>query len=200
VVGVSLLGMSTNPGPFVFASFGLFMLAFQREFGWGRGDLSLALTGLTVSCAVALPLVGRIIDRVGARRIQLVSMAIQALLLAPFARRQQDLASDGAADRARALTASANGVPTLRHLRMVHPAWTRIGVMAERARLRRTAAGPRVIDAYRRASCSPRSCVHRAAADLRWMRESPRRLEVATGRRPTRHRRQRQRSRDVSSS
>ena len=82
VVAVSLLGMSTNPGPFVFASFGLFMLAFQREFGWGRGDLSLALTGLTISCAVALPIVGRMIDRVGARRIQLVSMAIQALLLA----------------------------------------------------------------------------------------------------------------------
>jgi predicted MFS family arabinose efflux permease len=82
VVGVMLLGMSTNPGPFVFASFGLFMLAFQREFGWGRGDLSLALTGLTVSCAVALPIVGRMIDRIGARRIQLVSMAIQAALLA----------------------------------------------------------------------------------------------------------------------
>ena len=82
MVGVSLLGMSTNPGPFVFASFGLFMLAFQREFGWGRGDLSLALTGLTISCAVALPIVGRMIDRVGARRIQLVSMAIQAMLLA----------------------------------------------------------------------------------------------------------------------
>jgi len=77
-----MLGMSTNPGPFVFASFGLFMLAFQREFGWGRGDLSLALTGLTISCAVALPIVGRMIDRVGARRIQLVSMAIQAVLLA----------------------------------------------------------------------------------------------------------------------
>jgi MFS family permease len=82
VVAVSMLGMSTNPGPFVFASFGLFMLAFQREFGWGRGDMSLALTGLTISCAVALPIVGRIIDRVGARRIQLASMAMLALLLA----------------------------------------------------------------------------------------------------------------------
>jgi predicted MFS family arabinose efflux permease len=77
-----MLGMSTNPGPFVFASFGLFMLAFHREFGWGRGDLSLALTGLTISCAVALPIVGRMIDRIGARKIQVASMAVQALLLA----------------------------------------------------------------------------------------------------------------------
>jgi sugar phosphate permease len=77
-----MLGMSTNPGAFVFASFGLFMLAFKDEFGWGRGDLSLALTGLTVSCAVALPIVGRMIDRAGARRIQIVSMAMLAVLLA----------------------------------------------------------------------------------------------------------------------
>jgi predicted MFS family arabinose efflux permease len=77
-----MLGMSTNPGAFVFGSFGLFMLAFKDEFGWGRGDLSLALTGLTVSCAVGLPIVGRIIDRIGARRIQIASMAMLAVLLA----------------------------------------------------------------------------------------------------------------------
>jgi MFS family permease len=75
VVAVSMFGMSTCPGPFVFGSFGLFMLALQREFGWGRADLSLALTGLTISSALALPIVGRMIDRVGARRIQLASMA-----------------------------------------------------------------------------------------------------------------------------
>lgn len=33
VVAVSMFGMSTCPGPFVFGSFGLFMLALQREFG-----------------------------------------------------------------------------------------------------------------------------------------------------------------------
>ena len=82
VVAVSMFGMSTCPGPFVFGSFGLFMLALQREFGWGRADLSLALTGLTISSALALPIVGRMIDRVGARRIQLASMAALAACLA----------------------------------------------------------------------------------------------------------------------
>lgn len=82
IVGVSSVGMSTCPGPFVFSSFGLFMLAFEREFGWSRADLSVALMALSVAIALSLPAVGRLIDRTGARSVQLWSMAGQAAMLA----------------------------------------------------------------------------------------------------------------------
>jgi MFS family permease len=48
-------------------SFGVFLPSFQNEFGWSRGQISLALTLTILSAALVMPLAGRILDRVGAR-------------------------------------------------------------------------------------------------------------------------------------
>jgi MFS family permease len=82
IVGASMICISTGPGPFAFASLGLFMLPFEEEFGWDRAQVSFALTVLIGSTAVALPFVGRLIDRIGSRVILLASMVAMAVCLA----------------------------------------------------------------------------------------------------------------------
>ena len=79
VVGASTLCISTGPGPFVFAAAGLFMLPLSAEFGWGRDEISFALTVMLTATAISLPFIGRYVDKVGSRRILLPSMLMLAL-------------------------------------------------------------------------------------------------------------------------
>ncbi|MFN3727633.1 MAG: MFS transporter [Allosphingosinicella sp.] len=50
-------------------SFGVFVQPIEREFGWTRGEISSAFTVISLVLALFLPLVGRLIDRLGPRRI-----------------------------------------------------------------------------------------------------------------------------------
>jgi MFS family permease len=81
IVAVSMIGISTCPQPFVVGSMGLFMKPFAEEFGWSRSEISACITVLTVAFAVCFPLIGRLIDRFGAKKILLPSMLFLALLL-----------------------------------------------------------------------------------------------------------------------
>jgi predicted MFS family arabinose efflux permease len=82
VVLASSVGISSNPGQFAFGAIGLFIIPLTREFGWQRTEVSFALTLFTLALAVALPLVGRLVDRHGARTILIPSTIIFGLLLA----------------------------------------------------------------------------------------------------------------------
>ncbi|MFO1377862.1 MAG: MFS transporter [Steroidobacteraceae bacterium] len=82
VVAASMFCVSTGTGPFAFASLGLFIIPFQEEFGWSRGQTSAALSVLLTTTAVCLPILGRIVDRYGARRVLMGSMVVLALSLA----------------------------------------------------------------------------------------------------------------------
>lgn len=82
VVATSMLCISTGTGPFAFASLGLFILPFEAEFGWTRGQTSAALSVLLTVTALCLPLVGRIVDRFGSRSTLLLSMLALAAALA----------------------------------------------------------------------------------------------------------------------
>ncbi|MGE3597190.1 MAG: MFS transporter [Dehalococcoidia bacterium] len=86
IVAASVVGLSTSPGQFVFGSLGIFTLPMVQEFGWNRAETSLALTFFTVALAVTLPLVGKLVDRVGTRRVLLPSMLVVAggLVLIPI--------------------------------------------------------------------------------------------------------------------
>lgn len=82
IVLVCMLCISTGPGPFAFASFGLFVLPMTQEFGWNRAEISFSLTVMIAVTAFSLPFVGRYVDRVGSRRILLLSMLALAACLA----------------------------------------------------------------------------------------------------------------------
>jgi sugar phosphate permease len=73
IVLVSMLGISTGMAPFVFASLGLFMLPLQQEFGWDRAQISAIVPIMIVSFMFTQPLVGRLIDRVGTRKVLIPS-------------------------------------------------------------------------------------------------------------------------------
>ncbi|MGS1016527.1 MFS transporter [Allosphingosinicella humi] len=76
--GLSGLGMMFSTGPIVFATFSLFMLPLASEFGWGRGEISLALVISSGCAALSDPIVGRLVDRWGVRRVLLPGMLLFA--------------------------------------------------------------------------------------------------------------------------
>ncbi len=82
IVATAAVGMSTGPGQFAFGSLGLFMIPLSEEFGWNRTEISLALTFFTVSLALSIPYIGRLVDRFGSRNVLLPSLAVFAVLLA----------------------------------------------------------------------------------------------------------------------
>lgn len=53
---------------------GVFIPHLEKDFGWGRAELSLAILLFTLALAVASPVVGRVIDRFGVRRTVAVSI------------------------------------------------------------------------------------------------------------------------------
>ena len=81
MVAASGAGLSTNPGQFAYGALGVFMLPLTDEFGWSRTDVSLALTAFTVALALALPFVGRCVDRYGGRRVLFPSTIVFGVLL-----------------------------------------------------------------------------------------------------------------------
>jgi len=81
ILAASVLGMVFSPGPLIFGSLGVVLSAIQQDFGWGRAELMLSLTFFTFSSIIAAPIVGRLIDRFGAREVLLPSVAILALAL-----------------------------------------------------------------------------------------------------------------------
>jgi len=76
VVGASTIGMIMSPGPLINGSAGLFAGAYEREFGWSRGDIMLSLTMFNIAALLAAPVVGYLIDRFGARTVLIVSVIL----------------------------------------------------------------------------------------------------------------------------
>ena len=77
-----IVGLLVGPGQFAFGSLGLFIIPFQEEFGWNRTEISLATTIFTVGLIFSMPIVGKLVDRHGSRRILIPSMFIIGLSLA----------------------------------------------------------------------------------------------------------------------
>ena len=82
VVAISALGLSTGIAPFLFASLGLFMLPLHDEFGWNRAEISAVIPVLIVSIMITQPFAGRLIDKIGARKILIPSTIAFGLLIA----------------------------------------------------------------------------------------------------------------------
>ncbi len=81
IVAVAALGLSTSPGQFAFGAFSLFIEPLEQEFGWARGDMSLALALFTLCLAITLPFIGRLVDAHGSRRVLAPSMLFLGLAL-----------------------------------------------------------------------------------------------------------------------
>ncbi|HET9628339.1 MAG TPA: MFS transporter [Novosphingobium sp.] len=60
---------------------GMFLEPLQREFGWGRAEVSSSLAVLSLTSFVAFPLAGRAADKYGARAVALPGTLLTGLLL-----------------------------------------------------------------------------------------------------------------------
>ncbi|MCE7798015.1 MFS transporter [Sphingobium sufflavum] len=79
------IGNGVSVTPAVHAVFGLFLLPLSQGFGWSRASISVALGIVAVVGAILYPLVGRHIDRHGARPTLLVGVVGLALSIAALA-------------------------------------------------------------------------------------------------------------------
>jgi MFS family permease len=81
VVATSAVGLFLGAFPIVAFSFGVFFQSFTREFHAGRAAVSLAFTIHNLLSGVSAVVIGRIADRIGARRIILSGLAVVAMVL-----------------------------------------------------------------------------------------------------------------------
>ncbi len=75
-----LVGLMIAGGGFAQGAVGLVMQPLQQAFGWGRGEIGFALTLMTWAGALAMPFLGWRMDRMGSRRVLLVTAGLIALV------------------------------------------------------------------------------------------------------------------------
>lgn len=71
VVGGATLGMVVGNTPVVLFTFGLFLEPVISEFGWDRTTFATAILVSQVAGAASMPFIGKLIDRLGIRRVTL---------------------------------------------------------------------------------------------------------------------------------
>lgn len=75
-VVASFIGLALSYAMFTVFVFGTFVAPLEAEFGWQRGPMSLALTIANISVVIASPLLGLVVDKIGVRRVMLVSIIL----------------------------------------------------------------------------------------------------------------------------
>jgi MFS family permease len=83
VVGASFVIVLLNTG--VQSSFGNFLKPMSATFGWDRATVSVPAALATLLSGLFQPFVGRLVDRVGARRVITGSLLLMALSTAALA-------------------------------------------------------------------------------------------------------------------
>ena len=81
VVGCSVIGLASGWAAIGVFSFGAFIKPLEAEFGWQRGEITLALVALNLTGIVMAPLLGMVVDRHGVRKILLPSCVMFGLLV-----------------------------------------------------------------------------------------------------------------------
>ncbi|MBI3797313.1 MAG: MFS transporter [Deltaproteobacteria bacterium] len=69
VVLAAGVGLALHAGPLIVPTFGVFLKPLSQEFGWSRTQLSLAFSLFTLGLTITMPLIGRLVDRLGARKV-----------------------------------------------------------------------------------------------------------------------------------
>ena len=85
VVTAAIIGAAISPATLVNVPFSLFIPALEAEFHWSRPTITAALSVFLALLVVSLPAAGRLVDRLGARRVALPSVLGYGLALASVA-------------------------------------------------------------------------------------------------------------------
>jgi MFS family permease len=81
IVVVAAIGLGLGYAPIIVYSFSVFIKPLTQDLHSSRASISLAFTLANLMTSISSPLVGRLADRFGARRVILIATAIFALLL-----------------------------------------------------------------------------------------------------------------------
>ena len=73
------IGMMVSVVPFHIGTFPLFLQPVSQEFGWGRATFSTSLMISAILAALAAPFAGRMVDRLGARRLLVPAIVLYGL-------------------------------------------------------------------------------------------------------------------------
>lgn len=84
IVVIAALGLSVGYGPIIVYTFSVFFKPVSEEFGWGRTETSLVFSLSLIVMVLAMPFIGRSVDRFGARKVIVSSALIFGLSLISF--------------------------------------------------------------------------------------------------------------------
>ena len=84
VLIAAILGVMCGFSPIPFNTFGLFMGPLNAEYGWGFGEMSLAITIFGLTGAFLAPVFGYLADRFGVRHVAILSLTAFAFTFAAF--------------------------------------------------------------------------------------------------------------------
>jgi predicted MFS family arabinose efflux permease len=85
VLVAAALGTAFGASPIPFNSAGPFTRPLAEEFGWGRGDIQLALFWFTAAVVLTVPYIGGLADRIGVRKVAIGTLALFGLTFAALA-------------------------------------------------------------------------------------------------------------------
>lgn len=81
VVVAAAIGVGVGITGSFFYTLGIFITPLSAAFGWSRGSVAAGSLFMVLSLIITAPLVGRLADRVGARRVAIVSLPLLACCL-----------------------------------------------------------------------------------------------------------------------
>ncbi len=81
IVFVAAIGLFMGYGPIVTFTFSVFLRLLNQEFGWSRGEISQAFSLSLLVMSLAFPVIGRLVDRFGARKVIIPSISLFGLAL-----------------------------------------------------------------------------------------------------------------------
>lgn len=79
IVGAAFCGVMVSFGSLLVFTFGIFLKPLSAEFGWSRENISAAFGIAAATVAVCSPVLGRLLDRYGARPVVLSCMTVFGL-------------------------------------------------------------------------------------------------------------------------
>ena len=85
VLVAAALGTAFGASPIPFNSAGPFTKPLAEEFGWGRGDIQLALFWFTAAVVLTVPYIGGLADRIGVRKVAIGTLTLFGLTFAALA-------------------------------------------------------------------------------------------------------------------
>lgn len=85
IIAISIPGIMVSFGSLVIFTFGAFIKPLSARFGWSRGQISLAFTLAALMIGIFSPILGRLIDRIGVRRVLLSCVAVYCLAFTSLA-------------------------------------------------------------------------------------------------------------------